>query len=216
MYFFFQVIAGLVVIYTLMLTPQITPPSSLSSQTPPGHPEFVGVDSKYVCVLCNNVLQDAVQTPCGHRLCQPCVDTYLQDGQPRPCPYQEEFCEILQADQVSRGSAHFVPIDIWNLYAIAILLNLFMVIYFFFTNGCLCIFFYIAHCRMLFECTLSSFLFPPTRVSKKYISVKLFVWKMAFILITLGLIWFIFGLYSFLRVFVGYTLTFNKVSRSRL
>lgn len=149
-----------------MLTPQITPPSSLSSQTPPGHPEFVGVDSKYVCVLCNNVLQDAVQTQCGHRLCQPCVDTYLQDGQPRPCPYQEEFCEMLQADQVSRGSTHFVPIDIWNLYAIAILLNLFMVIYFFFTNGCLCIFFYIAHCRMLFECTLSSFLFPPTRVSK--------------------------------------------------
>lgn len=103
---FILVIAGSVVIYTLMLTPQITPPSSLSSQTPPGHPEFVGVDSKYVCVLCNNVLQDAVQTPCGHRLCQPCVDTYLQDGQPRLCPYQEEFCEMLQADQVSRGSAH--------------------------------------------------------------------------------------------------------------
>lgn len=122
---FILVIAGLVVIYTLMLTPQITPPSSLSSQTPPGHPEFVGVDSKYVCVLCNNVLQDAIQTPCGHRLCQPCVDTYLQDGQPRPCPYQEEFCEMLQADQVSRGSAH------------CFLLNLFMVIYFFFTNGCL-------------------------------------------------------------------------------
>lgn len=95
----------MVVIYTLMLTPQITPPSSLSSQTPPGHPEFVGVDSKYVCVLCNNVLQDAVQTQCGHRLCQPCVDTYLQDGQPRPCPYQEEFCEMLQADQILRDAS---------------------------------------------------------------------------------------------------------------
>lgn len=141
---FILVIAGLVVIYTLMLTPQITPPSSLSSQTPPGHPEFVGVDSKYVCVLCNNVLQDAVQTPCGHRLCQPCVDTYLQDGQPRPCPYQEEFCEMLQADQVSRGSAH------------CFLLNLFMVIYFFFTNGCLCIFFIlpIAVCFLNANCLL--------------------------------------------------------------
>lgn len=198
---FILVIAGLVVIYTLMLTPQITPPSSLSSQTPPGHPEFVGVDSKYVCVLCNNVLQDAVQTQCGHRLCQPCVDTYLQDGQPRPCPYQEEFCEMLQADQVSRGSTHFVPIDIWNLYAIAILLNLFMVIYFFFTNGCLCngIFFYIAHCRMLFEYTLSSFLFPPTRVSKKLYQCKTLCLENVIYLIDhlgsyLVYIWFIYFL----------------------
>lgn len=154
---------------TLMLTPQITPPSSLSSQTPPGHPEFVGVDSKYVCVLCNNVLQDAVQTPCGHRLCQPCVDTYLQDGQPRPCPYQEEFCEMLQADQVSRGSAH------------CFLLNLFMVIYFFFTNGCLCIFFIlpIAVCFLNAHCFL--FYSHPPGYQKNYISVKLFVWKMSFI-----------------------------------
>lgn len=159
---FILVIAGLVVIYTLMLTPQITPPSSLSSQTPPGHPEFVGVDSKYVCVLCNNVLQDAVQTQCGHRLCQPCVDTYLQDGQPRPCPYQEEFCEMLQADQVSRGSTHFVPIDIWNLYAIAILLNLFIWLFISFLLMAVYVYFFIlpiavcflnAHCLLFYSDT---------------------------------------------------------------
>lgn len=199
-----------------MLTPQITPPSSLSSQTPPGHPEFVGVDSKYVCVLCNNVLQDAVQTQCGHRLCQPCVDTYLQDGQPRPCPYQEEFCEMLQADQVSRGSTHFVPIDIWNLYAIAIVLNLFIWLFISFLLMAVYVYFFL-YCPLpyAFWMHIVFFFIPTHQGIKKYISVKLFVWKMAFILITLGLIWFIFGLYTF-WVFVGYTLTFNNVSRSRL
>lgn len=130
------IITGLVIIFTLMFTPQITPPSSLSSQTPPGHPDFVEVDSKYVCVLCNNVLQDAVQTQCGHRLCQPCVDTYLQDHQPRPCPYQEEFCEVLQADQVSRGSAHCVPIICSLMYQIL------MPLLFYFCCLCLLISFY--------------------------------------------------------------------------
>lgn len=197
---FILVIAGLVVIYTLMLTPQITPPSSLSSQTPPGHPEFVGVDSKYVCVLCNNVLQDAVQTPCGHRLCQPCVDTYLQDGQPRPCPYQEEFCEILQADQVSRGSAHFVPIDIWNLYAIAILLNQFMVIYFFFTNGCLCIFFLYCPLPCAFWMHIVFFFIPTHQGIKKIHQCKTLCLENGIYLDHLGsylvYIWFIYFLES--------------------
>lgn len=112
--------------------------------------------------------------------------------------------------------AHWYMKFICHCYFIKPVYMVKTVIYFFFTNGCLCIFFYIAHFCMLFECTLSSFLFRYTRVSKIYLSVKLFVWKMAFILITLGLIWFIFGLYTFLRVFVGYTLTFNNVSRSRL
>lgn len=153
------IITGLVIIFTLMFTPQITPPSSLSSQTPPGHPDFVEVDSKYMCVLCNNVLQDAVQTQCGHRLCQPCVDTYLQDHQPRPCPYQEEFCEVLQADQVSRGSAHYMPTHVSNFDAIVILLLLFMLINFFLfctpfllISGYLRYIFYMAHCCMLYKC----------------------------------------------------------------
>lgn len=103
-----------------------------------------------------------------------------------------------------------------GVLSIAFLLNLFMVIYFFFTNGCLCIFFIlpIAVCFLNAHCFL--FYSHPPWYQKNYISVKLFVWKMSFILITLGLIWFIFGLYTFFRVFVGYTLTFNKVSRSRL
>ncbi|XP_061172327.1 TNF receptor-associated factor 3-like [Saccostrea echinata] len=83
-----------------MLTPQITPPNSLSSQTPPGHPEFVKIDEKYMCILCNNVLNDAVQTLCGHRLCQACSDNYLQGGGNRQCPYQEEMCEMLQKEGI--------------------------------------------------------------------------------------------------------------------
>lgn len=92
----------------------------------------------------------------------------------------------------------------------------YMVIYFFFINGCLCIFFYIVYCRMFFECILFFFLFRYIRVLKKYFSVKFFVWKMVFILIILGFIWFIFGLYIFLRVFVGYILIFNNVFRLKL
>ncbi|XP_062616340.1 TNF receptor-associated factor 3-like [Saccostrea cucullata] len=83
-----------------MLTPQITPPNSLSSQTPPGHPQFVEVNPKYICILCNNVLHDAVQTPCGHQLCQSCADNYLQAGGIRQCPYQEEMCEMLQKEGI--------------------------------------------------------------------------------------------------------------------
>lgn len=83
-----------------MLTLQITPPNSLSSQTPAGTPEFVELDPKYVCILCNNVLHDAVQTPCGHRLCQLCADGFLKDSESKQCPYQEEMCEILRPEQV--------------------------------------------------------------------------------------------------------------------
>lgn len=86
-----------------------------------------------------------------------------------------------------------------GVLSIAFLLNLFMVIYFFFTNGCLCIFFYIAHCRMLFECTLSSFLFPPTRVSKKLYQCKTLCLENVIYLIDhlgsyLVYIWFIYFL----------------------
>ncbi|XP_048731916.1 TNF receptor-associated factor 3-like isoform X2 [Ostrea edulis] len=88
-----------------MLTLQITPPNSLSSQTPAGTPEFVELDPKYVCILCNNVLHDAVQTPCGHRLCQLCADGFLKDSESKQCPYQEEMCEILRPEQIIRDAS---------------------------------------------------------------------------------------------------------------
>lgn len=88
-------------------------PSSLSSnpqsprppiqQTPAGNPEFVTVDDKYRCVVCNGIVREAVQTQCGHRGCEQCFSQLLQ-GNPKQimCPAGEESCVYLKENEIFR------------------------------------------------------------------------------------------------------------------
>ena len=65
-----------------------------SLNTPDGQPEFIHLDTKYACLICSNVLRDAVQTTCGHRTCNKCLENYFEGKEePVPCPAQEEDCE---------------------------------------------------------------------------------------------------------------------------
>lgn len=87
-------------------------PSSLSSnpqstrllihQTPAGNPEFITVDDKYRCVVCNGIVREAVQTQCGHRGCEQCFSQLLQ-GNPKQvmCPAGEESCVYLKENEVN-------------------------------------------------------------------------------------------------------------------
>lgn len=88
-------------------------PSSLSSnpqstrlpihQTPAGNPEFITVDDKYRCVVCNGIVREAVQTQCGHRGCEQCFSQLLQ-GNPKQvmCPAGEESCVYLKENEIFR------------------------------------------------------------------------------------------------------------------
>lgn len=41
--------------------------------------EFVKpIEDKYVCPICRTVLQDAMQTECGHRFCSSCIEPELR------------------------------------------------------------------------------------------------------------------------------------------
>ena len=70
-----------------------------SIQTPPGNPEFVKLDDK--CQKCHSVVRDSMQTPCGLRICQTCVDEMFSDpfGKSLKCPANEEDClEMMRKD----------------------------------------------------------------------------------------------------------------------
>lgn len=71
-------------------------------QTPPGNPKFVKLDQKYVCPICNEVLRDPVQTPCGHRFCENCANNLFTNDpdQKVKCPANEPDCEDFQKSQV--------------------------------------------------------------------------------------------------------------------
>ena len=76
-------------------------PSSL--QTPPGKPEFVNLSQKHQCLVCTNVMRDAVMTQCGHRMCESCLMELLynpQNKSPVMCPGNEEFCVQLKAEEI--------------------------------------------------------------------------------------------------------------------
>ncbi|XP_056021759.1 TNF receptor-associated factor 3-like isoform X2 [Ostrea edulis] len=82
--------------------------SSLKSslqQTPPGNPVFVAFDDKYRCVVCNGIVREAVQTPCGHRACEQCIFQLLH-GNPKKvkCPAGEETCSFLVLSEIHRDS----------------------------------------------------------------------------------------------------------------
>ena len=54
--------------------------------------EFVSPDDKYECPVCGRVLHNALQTACGHRLCEPCLDALLARADPAHCPGAEQAC----------------------------------------------------------------------------------------------------------------------------
>ena len=65
-------------------------------------PEFTEpIDDKYKCIVHNHVLQEAMQTPCGHRLCKACWDGIIQNLTSVPCPAKEDECSMITPDNVS-------------------------------------------------------------------------------------------------------------------
>ncbi|KAK3092356.1 hypothetical protein FSP39_001850 [Pinctada imbricata] len=58
-----------------------------------------------MCKICNDVLRDAVQTFCGHRLCLQCIDQALQGRESIPCPAKEEGCVDLKCEEINRDSS---------------------------------------------------------------------------------------------------------------
>ena len=64
---------------------------SLSS--PLDKPEFVDLPEKYRCIICHEVLRNAMQQPCGHQLCEvPCVDDLFDGKETATCPVKDEDC----------------------------------------------------------------------------------------------------------------------------
>lgn len=64
-------------------------------------PQVVHPNDKYICPVHLGLLRDAVQTPCGHRMCAQCVGSYLADSPSKICPANEEDCEQITASNVS-------------------------------------------------------------------------------------------------------------------
>ena len=56
-------------------------------------PVFVNPESRYLCPVCQDILYNAMQTSCGHRLCDHCVDHILSKQDPAHCPVGEDTCE---------------------------------------------------------------------------------------------------------------------------
>ncbi|XP_071159830.1 TNF receptor-associated factor 3-like [Mytilus edulis] len=72
--------------------------SSMSSRsiisTPAETPEFVELDLRNnSCPICNNVLRDCVQLPCGHKTCESCIDQLFNNSiSEGTCPVNDEDC----------------------------------------------------------------------------------------------------------------------------
>ncbi|XP_013381076.1 TNF receptor-associated factor 3 [Lingula anatina] len=55
------------------------------------------MDARYKCVKCNNMLRRPLQTSCGHRMCDICVDElFAEHGDTADCPGREEDCDQLR------------------------------------------------------------------------------------------------------------------------
>ena len=73
-------------------------------------PEFVSLDAKYTCPLCQCVLVEPVQTQCGHRYCKVCIEKYIKKALGKDaegailCPAKEEGCEEVKLDSVRHTS----------------------------------------------------------------------------------------------------------------
>ena len=62
------------------------------------------------CPSCQNLLQNAVQPSCGHRLCQMCADHIIQTSSPPCCPRVECSEEFTSEEgvQVSTCVCHAI------------------------------------------------------------------------------------------------------------
>lgn len=58
-------------------------------------PQFVHkLTDKYVCPVCKLVLRNAMQLPCGHQICEPCIDLLFGESDNATCPVKDdEYCE---------------------------------------------------------------------------------------------------------------------------
>ena len=61
------------------------------------------VDPTYLCCSCHELLRQPKQTPCGHRICNPCVVVLTQkfDTERFRCPADEEECVDMTIDEAS-------------------------------------------------------------------------------------------------------------------
>lgn len=60
------------------------------------------IEATYRCCSCGEVLRQPRQTPCGHRICTPCLEELTKKfgSEPFHCPANEEECEDMRVDQV--------------------------------------------------------------------------------------------------------------------
>lgn len=58
-------------------------------------PQFVyKLNDKYVCPVCKLVLRNAMQLPCGHQICELCIDMLFGESDNATCPVKDdEECE---------------------------------------------------------------------------------------------------------------------------
>ena len=50
-------------------------------------------EGDFICSICTNVLEDPLQTPCGHVFCKTCIRTWLDTGN-NNCPIDRELLTL--------------------------------------------------------------------------------------------------------------------------
>lgn len=65
-------------------------------------PEFVSLDNTFICVHCQQALIGAFQTPCGHRICSPCLDDLFKQNESADCPAKDDECIPLTKNQICK------------------------------------------------------------------------------------------------------------------
>ena len=71
---------------------------SLSLQVNYDRPVFVKPDREFDCPVCMQTVWQAVQTPCGHRLCDFCFMGLVSETGRALCPVADEECEMLTSN----------------------------------------------------------------------------------------------------------------------
>ncbi|XP_013383071.1 TNF receptor-associated factor 3-like [Lingula anatina] len=65
-------------------------------------PNFVHLDERYKCAKCKDALLNPMQTSCGHRICELCLDSLFGENQVEVmCPGGEEDCDKLNKNDVN-------------------------------------------------------------------------------------------------------------------
>ena len=62
------------------------------------------------CQSCFTVVSNVVQTGCGHRYCEDCLNNHLpDDGSAVKCPADEDYCETISKDQTVSNLHLHIP-----------------------------------------------------------------------------------------------------------